>query len=129
VSIFRRYVDEHGDFRVERATPVCDFCLAPNPAWEYPAAPVHIVGHPEITDSDDEWAACEVCHALIAGSRVGQLVERMVHQQRRNAPEGSIQDGAVLHYPSMAMSRRTCRHNVLSFFDARTGPPRPWTAP
>jgi hypothetical protein len=108
VSIFRRYVDEHGDFRVERATPVCDFCLAPNPAWEYPAAPVHIVGHPEITDSDDE---------------------RMVHQQRRNAPEGSIQDGAVLHYPSMAMSRRTCRHNVLSFFDARTGPPRPWTAP
>ena len=57
--------------------PLCDFCSAPNPTWKYPAR--SFIGYEEhgiAGESVGDWAACEVCHELIAANdRVG-LTER-----------------------------------------------------
>ncbi len=58
----------------------CDFCNAPDPAWEYP-----VDGDIETTSpisgrvldySDDPWLACDDCAHMIDEDRWGDLVER-----------------------------------------------------
>lgn len=119
------YVDEQGRRRARPRDHAirCDFCLAtlavPD-CWTYPAAPMEIVG-PEgrpYQASDDDWAACQTCHELIAGSRIGELVERMVAEHPRNFPETEARV-----YPPVSLRRRWARENLLRFMDARTGPP------
>lgn len=104
--------------------PVCDFCLAPGPTWEYPATAMDVVGHPTIAASADEWAACEECHRLIEAQKVGELISRVVVFQRRFVPPGSIVDGGVVVYPPMPVARANARANVNEFMRRRTGPAR-----
>lgn len=112
--------------------PRCDFCLSRPVRWTYPAAPMEITGAPVITGSDDDFAACDACHELIEAKRIGAMVERMVHVQRENLPAGSTAGRAtdgnelVVRWPPVAIHRRKARRNLLRFFDARTGPARPW---
>lgn len=119
--------------RAERVgEPRCDFCLTRPVRWTYPAAPMEVVGAPVITDSDDDFAACDACHELIEAKRIGPMVERMVHIQRENLPAGSTAgttrqgDELVVRWPPVPIHRRKARRNLLRFFDARTGPARPW---
>jgi hypothetical protein len=79
-------VDAHGRAYRLDGLVVCDFCLGPGPTWEFPAAPMPIVGHATIGASDDEWAACDECAALVTASRLGELVERCVQRQRELYP-------------------------------------------
>lgn len=125
---YKTYRDEDGQLHAYLpGGPACDFCLTPfadvREAWTYPAAPMPVVGHPVITDSPDDWAACEICHKLIEAKRLGALVEWALAQQERMAPEGTIKGDHVVTYPPMAIRRRRFRENLLRFFDARTGPP------
>lgn len=101
---------------------VCDFCLGPEPVWEYPAAEMEIVGGSLIDRSDDEWAACEGCHALLEAHKIGPLVERIVAKHREMKRRGDVAPGWV--EPPLPIHRRLTRQNVLRFMDARTGPPR-----
>lgn len=118
-----RSVDEHGRPVASTSQPVCDFCLALNPTWEYPAAPMPIQGHHTIDRSEDEFAACDECHRMIEQKSVGALVERMVTEQRRHLTES----GTAALFKPVPIHRRESREILLRFFDARTGPPRPWT--
>jgi hypothetical protein len=110
----------------------CDFCLALidyATVWTYPCAPMPIVGPAGrvIQATDDDWAVCPDCHALIQGSKIGALVERAVTQQPINEPPNTL-----IRYGPVPMRRRWMRENVLRFMDARTGPPwngPPWKRP
>jgi hypothetical protein len=114
-----RFYRERGRQYVTRDQPVCDFCLAPwQEAWTYPAAEMPIVGGAIIGGSDDDWAVCDECHRLLAASRIGELVERMVEFQPINAP-----DNEWRHYGPKALHRRYARENVMRFLDARRAPP------
>jgi hypothetical protein len=123
---YHQYLDEKGDVRVELSEPVCDFCLAPRPTWEYPAARMPILGHPVITDSDDEWLACDACHALIEARNIAELVEFSLAGQVKHVPPGAIKAGGMAIYPPMPIRRRTQRENLRRFLDARCGPARPF---
>jgi hypothetical protein len=66
----------------------CDFCSAPDPVWRYPASRFMAPQTTAIIDedglrtenyiSDDDWAACEECHADIEDDRWGFIAERML---------------------------------------------------
>lgn len=108
---------------------VCDFCLAPGPTWEFPAAPMPVHGHFVIGASVDEWAACDTCKELIVASKLGALIEHCVSTQRELWPTGTpgtLPSGArgVVAHPPLPLHRRQMRENLLRFLDARTGPPR-----
>jgi hypothetical protein len=114
-----RFYTERGRQYVTRDQPVCDFCLAPwQEEWTYPAAEMPIVGGAIIGGSDDDWAVCDKCHRLLAASRIGELVERMVEFQPINEP-----DNEWRRYPPKALHRRAARANVMRFLDARRAPP------
>jgi hypothetical protein len=121
-------VDAHGRAYRLDGLVVCDFCLGPGPTWEFPAAPMPIVGHATIGASDDEWAACDECAALVTASRLGELVERCVQRQRELYPTGTPgPGGTIVQHKPLPLARRDFRANLLRFLDARTGPPRPFS--
>lgn len=113
--------DEGGVTRVERTDGkvVCDFCLARNPCWEYPASLVAVDAHPAIDYSDDEWAACERCSRLIERGDINGLARYMVLMQPVNEPPG-----AGLVYPPLVTQLAVTISNVQRFMLARTGPRR-----
>jgi hypothetical protein len=113
----------HGLPAWRASTPMCDFCLSRDVRWEYPAAPMDVTGHPFITHSHDEWAACDGCKDLLEAHKLGPLVERCIqgHLEAEKPAEWTE--------PPMSVMRRQMRENLLRFMDARTGPPRPWTPP
>lgn len=115
---FEHYV-EGGHQHVRRARPVCDFCLVPwEDAWTYPAVEMPIVGHALINASNDDWAVCDECHRLLQGSRIGELVERIVTMQPIHEPPNEWR-----RYRPTPIARRVARENVLRFLDARKAPP------
>lgn len=127
---FKRYIDEYGNMCVGPAgPPVCDFCLAPGPAWQHPAGLMALVDSPAGADlSDDEWAACESCHALIQAGDVDGLIERALDEQPVNQPPGLTEDENVeLWYPPRAIRALAMRRNVEGFFAARSGEPVPYS--
>lgn len=107
------------------AEPVCDFCLAPNPEWEFPADPT-LVPAARVDLSPDEWAACGECRELIDEGDVDALVVRIVDKQPVHVPEGTRREGGWVHYGSASSRRRAARENVASFMRARSGPSRPY---
>lgn len=120
---YKRYVED-GIEHVQGEEPVCEFCCRTTPQWEYPAAPMEIVGHPSITHSNDDWAACPVCHALIEAHDIDGLVQHAVKSQRRTIYELRMRGMDI----GTIMDLETgLRQNILRFMDARMGPPRPWS--
>lgn len=117
------YLGDQGEHRVMGHDEVCDFCCVQPPTWEYPAAEMEIVGHPEMDASDDEWGACDDCHALIEAHKPDELIALVVKRQRRQIYEMRVAGHDVMLPPGMDAS---VRQNVLRFFDARTGRPRPY---
>jgi hypothetical protein len=111
---------EHGETFVEAPEPMCDFCLSPDVTWEYPATRMPLVGHPIIDVSEGAWAACDGCYRLVEDKQIGALVERSIKGQEQAETPGyvAMQDIYKL--------RRQLRDNILRFFDARTGPARPF---
>jgi hypothetical protein len=98
---------------------VCDFCLHPDPAWEYPCGPVVIVGSPNIEASDDEWAACDECRRLIEGEgNVEQIARDMVGRQ---PPPTDPHFGERPFEEAVAI----LAVNLAGFLAARRGPARP----
>ena len=67
---------------------ICDFCSSPSVAWRYPAhsfAAYIIAGI--VGESVGDWAACGVCHGLIAaGNRCG-LLDRSLQTLLDSHPE------------------------------------------
>jgi hypothetical protein len=96
---------------------VCDFCLNPNPVWEYSCGPIAIVGNPNIDASDDEWFACDACHRLIEEGDLEKMVADMVGRQPPPAPP--------FQRRPLAQQLAIQTVNVGGFLAARTGPPRP----
>lgn len=117
-----KFIDVGGDtFAVrEDGSEVCDFCLAPDPRWEFPATDMPIKGHPVMTDSYGSWGACDLCCKLIVASDIGRLVESSLSRQLIHEPEDRA---AGVVYPPLSIRRRQQRENILRFMDARTGPP------
>jgi hypothetical protein len=119
-STLRRRQGPDGATYLEPTQPICDFCLGPDPTWEFPAARMPIKGHPLIDQSDDEWGACDECKALIEAHKLGPLVERCVEGQL------AMEIPANFAKLSPALLRRTLRENLLRFMDARRGPAVPY---
>lgn len=67
---------------------ICDFCSSPSVAWRYPAhsfVAYMIAGI--VGESVGDWAACRVCHRLIAaGDRCG-LLDRSLRTLLDSHPE------------------------------------------
>jgi hypothetical protein len=110
------------DLEVAPGQKVCDFCLDPNPTWEYECGVVAIVGNPNIHASDDEWAACTTCRDLIEAGSIPGLVRRMVDGQTARVREADIMD-----LPPRRVQVQNARTNVLAFLRAKRGGPRPWS--
>lgn len=110
--------------RLRSGVEVCDFCLTPDPAWEYPARRMEIVGHPVIDISDDEWGACDRCRQLIDAQNFPALVRHAVRTQRKLVPDGTVRDEKVVRYPPLRQHEQLLMRNVLRFMDARSGPAR-----
>lgn len=126
-DLFGRTVFEtllsNGD-RVQEVAPgqhVCDFCLSPNPTWEYPCGYVELmvpIPGEGIDSSNDPWAACERCHELIEAGYYDTLVSHCADTQ------GKLQL-APGFFPLPRRERvKILRHNVREFKRARQGDPR-----
>jgi hypothetical protein len=104
---------------------ICDFCLGPDPAWDYPTAPIdHIDGpSPFSALAGDGFAVCTACHVLLVRGDTVALADRIVREQPINVPPGSEQDGGVVVYPHPAARRGYAMQAILRFMDARLGPP------
>jgi hypothetical protein len=101
---------------------ICDFCLAPDPPWTYPAAPMELDS--AIFDASvDDFAVCDDCHQLIAAGDVAGLTLRIVQLQQVHVPPGTVIDGGLVTYPPQLIALERAKFNVLRFMDARTGPP------
>lgn len=103
---------------------ICDFCLGPDVAWDYPTAPITDTQHPVFTVlAGDGFAACESCHrALVLGDYEG-LVWRIAAYQPVHVPEGTVVEGGVVVYGPLEVQLTKARFAVLRFLEARTGPP------
>jgi hypothetical protein len=115
------YTDAKGRRRVRRPGGgiVCDWCLKPltfEEVWTYEVASMPIVGHPFITNSDDDWAACDECHDLIEAGDDEGLVRRMVEMQPIHSPEDPAH-GKI--YPPMVLRVVGAMRNVDEFKRAR----------
>lgn len=111
----------------------CDFCLAPDPIWDYPAA-----GGPALPNgpfdalADDGYAACAACAELIEAGNWPTLTAWIVEQQPIHVPEGtSITENGrsgVVRYPGDRDHRmQRAALAVITFVTARdfAGPRKP----
>lgn len=103
---------------------ICDFCLGPDPRWAYPAAPMWLT-HPIFTRSEDDFAVCQPCHELLERGDILGLTDRILVEQPRHVPGGTIRDGGVVTWPHPSVRRTQALANILRFMDARKGPPVP----
>lgn len=109
-----------GETFVEAPQPMCDFCLSPDVKWEYPATRMPLQGHPLIDVSEGAWAACDECHRLVERTDIAALVQRSIEGQEQAETPGYVAMQEVYKL------RSQLRHNILRFFDARTGPAQPF---
>lgn len=85
---------------------VCDFCNAPDPPWEYPAATSEMpLG---VGTSLGAWCACDNCRQLIEAEDREGLVSR-----------------AVSRYPPDPLARQAIEMVQAVFWQARRGESRP----
>jgi hypothetical protein len=104
--------------------PVCDFCRAPDVKWTYPAKPFTLgVGSDAdgliaAIGSDEWWAACDACHALIERGDKDEVARRAIRTSER--------EGALSRDPKM---RGVVIHGIVmihsAFYENRTGPALP----
>lgn len=116
------YTEEGDRTYLNTPEPMCDFCLLRQPTWEFPATAMPIEGHPLVGMVDGAWAACDECHRLVEAKDIPALLDRSIKgQQEAERP------GYVVLLGDTYKLRRQLRENILRFFDARTGPARPFS--
>ena len=110
---------------------LCDLCSAPNPVYRYPARdfdsrtdvaaqPVELEGQtieagtPVTQFSTGDWAACEVCHAMIQRNYRAGLALRSLNFMLIEDPE-MAERADDLYQMLMELHAK--------FFDNRTGEP------
>ena len=103
--------------RLRSGEEVCDFCMTPNPTWDYPAGEMQITVHHVITNSDDNWGACDECHRLIEANYIDMLVDRCIEVQMQLHPPGD-----TYTYPPIQAMRSRLKLHFRRFMSARTGP-------
>ena len=84
---------------------ICDFCGGGPITWREPCSE-------RIVSIDDDWAACDVCHQLVAAHDKAKLAERAA--TRYGVPLNANSIGIL-----GALFERI-------FFEHRTGPARPY---
>lgn len=113
------YVDpETGERRTSRFELICDFCSQRKPlTWSYPCGEVDLreLKNPLMTHSNDDWAACEECHALIEADDIEGLISYMLDQLLGE----SIKEMPLV---GLVNVRRDMRKHLERFSAARTGP-------
>lgn len=113
------YVDpETGERRTSRFEPICDFCSQREPlSWSYPCGLVDLreMENPLMSHSNDDWAACEDCHALIEGDDIEGLITHMLVAVLGD----SIDEMPIV---GLARTRAEMRKHLARFTAARTGP-------
>jgi hypothetical protein len=75
---------------------ICDFCSDPNVAWRYPARTFiayAIAGF--VGQSVGDWAACNICHALIEAGDRRALLERSLSTLLEKDPEVRHDEAAL----------------------------------
>jgi hypothetical protein len=78
---------------------ICDFCLAPDPVWDYAAdAGPALPNGPFTALAGDGFAACAVCAVLIEEQAWPILIAHIADMQPHNMPEGTVLDDGVVHY-------------------------------
>lgn len=97
-----------------RADLVCDFCSEPEVKWSYPAK--DIASEELHWGSRGDWAACEICHALIEKGERDKLAERSMQNFIRFNPEFASEPAEIRK--EVADGIRML-HDI--FFLARTG--------
>lgn len=118
-----RFLSDHSDgtkvLEVAPGQEVCDFCLTPEPTWEYPCGPMSFPSmHPDdVNASDDEWAACDTCHELIEGGYMMRLAQHMVRTQAGIAKTDLANEGRATAIAIMMIEK---------FLAARQGEARPF---
>ena len=99
----------------EKAAMKCDFCSATDPTWRYPAKTFETaVGAGNISIAD--WAACNICKALIDDTNLRGLLERSLDLMIANHPEMRLVASEL--YGNIATL-------VQEFVRHRTGPATP----
>ena len=92
---------------------ICDFCSEPGVTWRYPAhnflayAVAGIVG-----ESVGDWAACRICHGLIAAGDRRGLLDRSLRTLLEKNPE---------MIPAEAELREQIAHFHQMFFANQSG--------
>jgi hypothetical protein len=72
----------------------CDFCLAANPCWQYPAEDFRLA---EGQMSHDGWAACSTCHGLIEAEKFDDLARRAAGRLKRHTGVYALDQIAANH--------------------------------
>lgn len=119
-------VDERGGRHLVRDNPICDFCLAENPTWSYPASPMNIELRGAIDATQDDWAACDRCHELLERKDWRTLAVHCLETQAKRFKDGE-KIMPILNNPTLrtkALARLVV--HFLDFEEHRTGPPTPW---
>ena len=70
----------------EPGNPICDFCSAQNPRWEFQIEAGHEIGEDHVMgrelhsmDRDGLWGACDVCKEFIVNRQNAALAERSMN--------------------------------------------------
>lgn len=105
----------------------CDFCLATGAEWTYPvdhSKYIQIYGADGTKWDNDDWAACEECHADIEAGRWKSVAQRSTHNNE-------------YIYGQDRKARRSVIRMLLKMYQefqaVRVGPafrePKPWYLP
>jgi len=95
--------------------PVCDFCSSAEPRYLEDCETFEVVGLNDaggmayIGKSDNDWAACEVCHQLVQGKKWRQLERRAVDAIQRKyptMPRNRVQHGVQLIHGAFRTHKR-----------------------
>ena len=98
---------------------MCDFCSMPYVAWRYPTKTfVAYVVEGYVGESVGDWAACNICHALIDAGDHTALLERSLSTLLEKHPEMRPVEHELRD--QLAVFHRM-------FFDHRTGEAEPLT--
>jgi hypothetical protein len=75
----------------------CDFCSVPGPVWRYPARSFVAYRAANVAgESVGDWAACDLCHALIEANDRSGLARRSLDELILKHPQ-AIAAAAVLY--------------------------------
>lgn len=128
------YIDDEGKQRVERETPICDFCCGDPEEfpikWSYPTGEMPIDLSGPICASDDNWGACDECHKLIkhmteTWSDRTPLMARIIRVQFERFSPNGMKDFVEMEMLDQVKFISDLNNLLHQWHKARLGPPFP----